>query len=129
MARRTLWVVVAVAAVTALPLRLQAASTTTLFMPDGQLTSHAVRVYVTQDIVANQQPRLRLLRSHAVTKKAADEATRLEPGVVAPGQEWLERVNGQEVRRAGTLLMFDLSGMTSSYKAMVRVMPVLTWTD
>jgi len=98
-------------------------------MPDGQLTSHAVRVYVTQDIVANQQPRLRLLRSHAVTKKAADEATRLEPGIVAPGQEWLERVNGQEVRRTGTLLMFDLSGMRSSYKAMIRVMPVLTWSD
>jgi hypothetical protein len=40
-----------------------------LFMPDGQLKSHTIRVYVTHDISADQQPRLRLLRSHAVTKR------------------------------------------------------------
>lgn len=99
-----------------------------LFMPDGQLKSHSVRVYVTQDIAANQQPRLRLLRSHALTKKAVDEATRLEPGIVAPGQEWVEHVGGQDVRRSGTLLLFDLSSLGFGYKAMMRVMPVVTWT-
>ena len=66
-------------------------------MPDGQLKSHALRVYVTHDISAGQQPRLRLLHSHAVTRKAVDEAARIEPGIVAPGQEWVERVGGQEV--------------------------------
>lgn len=100
-----------------------------LFMPDGQLKSHTVRVYVTGDISADRQPRLMLLRSHALTKKAVDEAARLEPGIVAPGQEWVERVNGQDVRRTGTLLLFDLGNIDFSFKAMMRVMPVVTWTD
>lgn len=99
-----------------------------LFMPDGQLKSHSVRVYITKDIPASQEPRLRLLRSHALTKKAVDEATRLEPGIVAPGQEWVERVSGQEVRRTGTLLLFDLSSLDFRYyKAMMRVTPVVSW--
>jgi hypothetical protein len=98
-------------------------------MPDGQLKSHPVRVYVTQDISANQQPKLRLLRSHAVTKKAVDEAARLEPSIVAPGQEWVEQVGGVSVRRTGTLLLFDLGALDFGYKAMMRVMPVVTWTE
>jgi hypothetical protein len=100
-----------------------------LFMPDGQLKSHTIRVYVTHDISADQQPRLRLLRSHAVTKKAVAESRRLEPGVVAPGQEWVERVGGQDLRRRGTLLLFDLSSLDFRYKAMLRVMPVVSWIE
>ncbi len=100
-----------------------------LFVPDGQLKSHTVRVYVTHDISVDQQPRLRLLRSHAVTKKAIDESRRLEPGIVAPGQEWVEQVDGQDIRRRGTLLLFDLSDLDFRYKAMLRVMPVVTWVE
>jgi hypothetical protein len=100
-----------------------------LYMPDGQLKSHSIQVYVTRDIQASQRPRLRLLRSHAVTKQAVDEATLLEPGIVAPGQEWLEPVQGQNIRRTGTLLLFDLSHLNFGLKAMVRVMPVVTWTE
>ena len=100
-----------------------------LFMPDGQLKSHTIRVYVTHDISADQQPRLRLLRSHAVTKKAVDESLPLEPGIVAPGQEWVERVGGQDIRRRGTLLLFDLSSLDFRYKPMLRVMPVVSWIE
>lgn len=98
-------------------------------MPDGQLKSHSIRVYVTRDILSNQNPRLRLLRSHAVTKKAVDEAALWEPGVVAPGQEWIESVEGQQVRRSGTLLLFDISQIDFGLKAMLRVMPVVSWTE
>jgi len=98
-------------------------------MPDGQLKSHSIRVYVTRDILPNQSPRLRLLRSHAVTKKAVDEATLEEPGVVAPGQEWIESVEGQQVRRSGTLLLFDISKIDFGLRAMLRVMPVVSWTE
>ena len=98
-------------------------------MPDGQLKSHSIRVYVTRDILPDQSPRLRLLRSHSVTKKAVDETTVEEPGVVAPGQEWIESVEGQQVRRSGTLLLFDISNRNFGYKAMLRVMPVLYWTE
>jgi len=100
-----------------------------LHMPDGQLKSHSIRVYVTAEILPDQAPRLRLLRSHAVTKKDVDEAALWEPGVVAPGQEWIESVNGQDVRRTGTLLLFDISNLDFGGKAMIRVMPVLSWMD
>ena len=100
-----------------------------IYVPDGQLKSHSIRVYVTRDIQSSQNPRLRLLRSHAVTKKAVDEAAFWEPGVVAPGQEWIELVDGQQVRRAGTLLLFDISQLDFGVKAMVRVMPVVSWTE
>lgn len=102
---------------------------TRIYMPDGQLESHSVRVYVTREIQAGHDPRLRLLRSHAVTKRAVDEAALFEPGIVAPGQEWMETVDGQHVRRTGTLLLFDLSGIDFGVKAMLRVMPVLSWTE
>ena len=55
-------------------------STVRIYMPDGQLKSHSIRVYVTRDILPNQDPRLQLLRSHAVTKKAVAEAA-LEPEI------------------------------------------------
>lgn len=98
-------------------------------MPDGQLKSHSIRVYVTRDILPNQNPRLQVLRSHAVTKKAVDEAAFEEPGLVAPSQEWIESVDGQQVRRSGTLLLFDLTNIDFRYKAMLRVMPVVSWME
>ena len=100
-----------------------------VYMPDGQLKSHTVRVYLSQNIHAGQNPRLRLLRSHAVTRKAIDEANLLEPGLVAPGQEWVESVDGARVRRTGTLLLFDLSDMSFRFKAMQRVLPVVSWME
>lgn len=100
-----------------------------LYMPDGQLKSHSIRVYLSQEIQPDQEPRLMLLRSHAVTKKAVDEARQLMPGLVAPGQEWIETVEGVQVRRTGTLLLFDLSGIDFGPRAMIRVMPVLSWME
>jgi hypothetical protein len=102
---------------------------TRVYMPDGQLKSHAIRIYVSRDIQPGQNPRLQLLRSHAVTAKAGDEAALLEPGVIAPGQEWTEPVEGQQVRRSGTLLLFDISQMDFGGRAMLRVRPVVSWTE
>jgi len=130
MMRRAFWfILLGLFLVPSVTLATSDGQTTRLFMPDGQLKSHTVRVYVTHDISANQQPRLMLLRSHSVTKKAVDETTQIEPGIVAPGQEWVERVSGQEVRRSGTLLLFDLSTLKFRCKAMMRVMPVVNWTE
>lgn len=103
--------------------------TSRLYMPDGQLKSHSVRVYVSANIRADQAPRLRLLRSHAVTKKAVDEAKLLEPGLVASHQEWIESVEGARVRRTGTLLLFDLGEIPFGLRAMLRVLPVVSWTE
>ena len=130
MITRALWLLVVGLIVTIGPTRAESNGVAPqLFMPDGQLKSHSVRVYISRDLALNQQPRLRLLRSHAVTKRDVDEAARLEPGIVASGQEWTESVHGQEVRRTGTLLMFDLSNLDLHYKAMVRVRPVVSWID
>jgi hypothetical protein len=130
MMRRAFWFILAgLLLAPSVTLAGSAGQTTRLFMPDGQLKSHTVRVYVTHDISPNQQPKLMLLRSHSVTKKAVNEAAQIEPGIVAPRQEWLERIGGKEVRRTGTLLLFDLSTLKFSCKAMMRVMPVISWTD
>lgn len=103
--------------------------TVRVYMPDGQLKSHMVRIYVSKDIQSSQNPRLRLLQSHAVTKKAVDEARLLEPGLVAPGQEWQENIAGSQVRRSGTLLLFDLNQIPFNFKAVLRVLPVVSWIE
>jgi hypothetical protein len=104
-------------------------ATLRLYMPDGQLKSHSIRVYVSRNIQPDQAPRLRLLRSHAVTKRAVDEARLWEPGLVAPNQEWIESVEGAQVRRTGTLLLFDLGEIPFGLRAMLRVLPIVSWTE
>jgi hypothetical protein len=99
-----------------------------VYMPDGQIHSHSIRVYVTPD-PAGKDPRLLLLRSHAVTAVAAQETVKEAPGVVAPGQQWTENAGGKQVTYTGTLFMFDLSDFPFQLKPMVRVTPVVTWTD
>jgi hypothetical protein len=100
-----------------------------LFMPDGQLRSHPVRVYITQDILPSQNPQLKLLRSHALTAKPESESKWTRPVLVAPGQTWIERVKGEEVARTGTVLLFDLIGQDLQFKPMVRVVPIVSWSD
>ena len=101
-----------------------------LYMPDSQLKSHIVRVYVNREIPANQNPPILLLRSHSITAKAADEDKRWEPKLVARGQEWVESVDGQQVRHSGTLLLYDLREINGfGLKAMLRVMPVISWKE
>ena len=98
-------------------------------MPDGQLKSHFVRVYVSKNISNEQAPRLQLLRSHAATQKSKTEDALEKPAVVAPGQTWMESTGGQQVQRSGTLLLFDLSNLEFGYRAMVRVRPVVSWKE
>jgi hypothetical protein len=100
-----------------------------VYMPDGQLKSHSIRIYVTRDVQEGQNPKLRLLRSHEITKKKMSEATRYEPTFVAPGTNWAETVDEQQVRPNGTLLLFDVSKEEFELKAMVRVLPVVSWTE
>lgn len=100
-----------------------------LFMPDGQLTSHSARVYVNHDVFSNQQPELRLLRSHSLTKAGTNEGKSLKPAFVASGQQFTEVVDGVPISRLGTLMVFDLSQMETGFRAMVRVTPVVTWVE
>lgn len=104
----------------------------TLYMPDGQLASHSVRIYVTRDIPASAQPKLQLFGDNAVIKAPAGTTDGLwEPRLVAPGQTWNEPgPDGiTQVTRTGTLLLFDLSTIAFDGRAMRRLMPVVKWAD
>lgn len=97
-----------------------------IYMPDGQLQSHSIRVYVTPDIPPGQDPKLLLLRSHAITPKEASEATPFTPFLVATNQQWTESGKDQPTTMAmGTLLLFDLSNIDFKFKPMIRVLPVI----
>lgn len=99
-----------------------------LYMPDGQLLSHPIRVYVTPDIPESLDPRLRLAGSHEVTQKLPGEDELIKPVVLATHQSWQETVLGQKVTRTGTLLLFDLrSYPIHPFKATVRLTPTLYW--
>jgi hypothetical protein len=104
-----------------------AAEALRLYMPDGQLISHGLAVYVTTTLTASQKPRLRLFRSHAITEAAEDEDLPLTPMLVVPGQQWTETYLGRQVTSTGTILMFDTGSMSLAGKAMVRVRPLLYW--
>jgi hypothetical protein len=98
-------------------------------MPDGQLKSHTIAVCVTHNIQENQKPQLQLLRSHAVTDKEENEDVKLSPILVAPNQEWSRSENNQQIRRTGTLLLFDIASAEFFPKPMIRVRPVIYWTE
>jgi hypothetical protein len=111
------------------PAATPATTSVRLYMPDGQLKSHRLRVYVTGTVLASQNPRLRLFRGHAITAPAAAEEDPLEPTFVASGQQWTESIDGREVGQSGTILLFDGRKIPFGAKAMVRVRPALTWTE
>src|SRR5687767_6354920 len=100
-----------------------------LYMPDGQLISHRLSVYVTGNLEATHKPVLTLFRSHAVTARQAAEEVPLVPTFIASGQQWTETVDGQDVRQTGTILLFDGTEIPLGFRAMVRVRPALTWTE
>ena len=100
-----------------------------LYMPDGQLMSHRLSVYVTGSLQESHKPVLRLFRSHAITAREEDEEKPLVPTFIAAGQQWTETVDGQDIRQTGTILLFDGSQVPLGFKAMVRVRPALTWIE
>ncbi len=69
----------------------QAPDPPTLYMPDGQLASHSIRIYVTRDIPAAAKPKLQLFGDNGVIKAPNGRTDGLwEPRLVAPGQAWLQ---------------------------------------
>jgi hypothetical protein len=114
-------------AATVAPPPTRAADPLRLYMPDGQLISHGLTVYVTATLTASQKPLLRLFRNHAITEAGEDEDMPLTPVLIVPGQQWTETFLGRQVTPTGTILMFDTSSMGLGGKAMVRVRPLLYW--
>ncbi len=102
-----------------------------LFMPDGQLQSNPVRLFVSNEkIDLSMKPRLRLTAGHVLLKNKDGESSYYEPEVVAPGQRLVQNIQGQRIALTGTVLIFDLSKYPLPfYKATRRITPILEWQE
>lgn len=101
-----------------------------LFVADGQLISHPFRVFVTQDVTPQMQPQLSLRASHTLSSVQKGELDKIKPLIIARNQISTEKVADQKVQMTGTLLLFDLQSYpVPTYKGMIRVTPILTWTE
>lgn len=103
---------------------------TRLFMSDGQLKSHPIRVFINQDIAEDMKPTLVLTGSHAVNPAQLVEPVRVQPMLLARQQISEQQVNDQKVSMTGTLMLFDLSHYPIPlYKTVVRLTPTLIWQN
>ncbi|MDD5323413.1 MAG: hypothetical protein PHD43_22960 [Methylococcales bacterium] len=101
-----------------------------LFMADGQLKSHPLRLFVTRDIDESMSPRLMLTGSHAITQKNAAEDQLIAPMLIAQNQKSEQTINDTQVTLTGTLLLFDLRHYPiPAYKTVMRLTPTLTWQE
>lgn len=101
-----------------------------LFMSDGQLKSHGIVVHVANaQILASANPELWLMKSHSrLMQKGSEGPFRAQR--VADHQRWSTTVDGRREEQWGTVLIFDVNAeLTMGPKAMVRVRPILTWTE
>lgn len=101
-----------------------------LFMADGQLKSHPLRLFITKDIDETMSPKLMLTGIHSITKKNEAEDRLIEPMLIAQNQKSEQIVNDTKITFTGTLFLFDLSSYPiPAYKAVMRLTPTLTWQE
>ncbi len=94
-----------------------------LYMPDGQIKSMPVRIYVKHNVTRDMSPILTLIH-------AGSEDTIGAPQVVAQNQVWSRVVGGNSVTDTGTLFIYDLSDYhIARFKPMTRVIPKIAWTE
>jgi len=99
----------------------------TLYVPDGQLVSHPIKVCVSGQIPPNAQPSLKLLRCYGVAKREIEIPLRLL-GATQSAQ-WKEKVAGEELPRTGAMFLFGGNDVRFDMKAMLRVRPMLSWKE
>ena len=103
---------------------------TQLFMADGQLKSHPLRIFLTKDIDETMSPKLMLTGSHAITRKNEGEDQLIAPMLVAKNQRSEQTINDTQVSLTGTLLLFDLRHYPiPAYKSVMRLTPTLIWQE
>jgi hypothetical protein len=101
-------------------------------VPDGQLVSSPIKVYVTPLNLDNTNlPILRLVPFQQWNGGQITDVPKCELVLVAPNQIWTETVAGQPVQRQGSLLIFDArkSFLISRLKSTSRATPILSWSD
>src|SRR5437879_869436 len=78
-----------------------------LFMPDGQLRSHLIRVYVNKDVPEYTSPGLVLHAPHTFLHEDLRENNTNHFYQLSRDYRWTQAVDGQAVEKRGTLLLFD----------------------
>jgi hypothetical protein len=102
-----------------------------LFVPDGQLLSRPIQVYVSStNLDENMNPVLMLIGFDSPQHSGPSGTNIWKPFFVAGGQSWTENVSGQTVSRQGSFLLFDLNDYPlAAYKSTARVTPILNWNE
>ena len=108
-----------------------------MYMPDGQITSRIVRVYLYNwDLSYEMNPRLVLGKLGKTDKENISD--RLTDNVqysaieVIPNQQWSDTRDGESFERQshGTVILFDLSRHSVPfYKPGQRYLPILLWDE
>lgn len=100
-----------------------------VFMPDGQIKSHLLRVFVTKDFTQEDAPKLILSAGRLVLKELPDWAEKpIEPRHISRFQHRTELLDGVDIGPTGTLLIFDLRNIDFPwFKACMRVTPAIKW--
>lgn len=96
-----------------------------LFMPDGQLIQHPIKVYLNRDIAAANEPRLSFAEAEAAGRSFA-------PAQTIPNQSWEGvSVDGATIEQCGTILIFDLheGGLLEFWNPVRRFQAILSWTE
>jgi hypothetical protein len=100
-----------------------------MYIRDGQLLTHPLTVFVTEQIEPGMNPRLRLAAAHWVTEEGALEKVPPRLLLVAPRQIRTIMVAGSEIQGSGTLLIFRIERPeVPIYKSAVRLLPAIEWT-
>ena len=101
-----------------------------LYIPEGQLLSEPITVYVANNNITKElQPTLQLVSLGTSTRPDGNGQYSSELLDAAPGQNWTEVVAGKDAPRAGTMLIFRVKANDVSwYKAAVRLNPKLSWS-
>lgn len=104
--------------------------TAQLYLPDGQLKSHLVRVYVNRDITEQMKPELLLHAPHSLTRTLPWENKPISFFRLSRDHRWTQKSDQQPDQKRGTLLLFDLHNLQiPPYKAIIRITPTLVWKE
>lgn len=101
-----------------------------LYVPDGQLKSQLIRVYVNRNITEGMKPELVLHAAHSLTRTQSWENTPIPFYRISRDHRWTQKLDSLPHEKRGTLLLFDLHKIKMApYKAMTRVTPTLIWKE
>jgi len=95
----------------------------TLFIPSGQLSNQMFKVFIPNiELSREMDPKL-FLKMNSIEQS-------FSPVIVSPDHIMVKKVEEEEIREVGTLMMFNINKLKSSkYYASIRVVPQVKWIE